>query len=399
MKIGYFLIILIILVTNSVHSMVFSDGLEHLDKLLQKSLRYKHHQLNYEESLRRGVRIRKDPAFEPISDDFQIKWNEILYNAEKNLVELLLYESSKVVAKLEIDFNKELLNRHPNDYKEKHIYLSKKHKGHKNELEKQRLKKWNKIEEKPPKDHTNSVKTTDNNANSYSTKSHHQEEQGSGYNDGAMPLKDEDKNTAIKADQMKRFNNITDNCVLRKRKQKTYAEATQSVIVESKIVDISPNVEKVDAESGKRSFDLEAIKKNLLSAEGSKFSKVSNTPPNICVDTSLSHNSSDFVPETTETESVLLSTQDMEVLEILEELENNANANFTGCEHKYNTDDSRMKGYFCSDTVFNLSNKVLTEDEIKVLEKGLDFVPIQRKVNEPELRQDFENFYRRMRIK
>ena len=58
-----------------------------------------------------------------------------------------------------------------------------------------------------------------------------------------MSLKDEDKNTAIKADQMKRFNNITDNCVLRKRKQKTYAEATQSVIVESKIVDISPNLE------------------------------------------------------------------------------------------------------------------------------------------------------------
>ena len=82
MKIGYFLIILIILVTNSVHSMVFSDGLEHLDKLLQKSLRHKHHQLNYEESLCRGVipkglRTRKDPAFEPISDDFQIKWNEI----------------------------------------------------------------------------------------------------------------------------------------------------------------------------------------------------------------------------------------------------------------------------------------------------------------------------------
>ena len=93
MKIGYLLIILIILVTNSVHSMVFSDGLlEHLYKLLQKSLRYKHHQLNYEESLQRGViakglRIRKDPAFEPISDDFQIKWNEILHNAEKNLAQ------------------------------------------------------------------------------------------------------------------------------------------------------------------------------------------------------------------------------------------------------------------------------------------------------------------------
>ena len=52
-----------------------------------------------------------------------------------------------------------------------------------------------------------------------------------------------------------------------------------------------------------------------------------------------------------------------------------------------------------SDTVFNLSNKVLIEDEIKVFAKGLDFSPIQRKVNEPELRQDFENFCRRMRIK
>ena len=58
-----------------------------------------------------------------------------------------------------------------------------------------------------------------------------------------------------------------------------------------------------------------------------------------------------------------------------------------------------MKGYFCSDTFFNLSNKVLTEHEIKVLQKSLDFAPIQIKVNEPELRQDFENFYRRMRIK
>ena len=110
-----------------------------------------------------------------------------------------------------------------------------------------------------------------------------------------MLLKNENKNTAIKLDPMKRFDNITDNRVLRKGKQRTYVKATQSDLVESKTVDISPNVEKVDAESGKRSFDLEAIRKSLLSAKGPKFSKVSNTPPNICVDTSLSHNSSNFV--------------------------------------------------------------------------------------------------------
>ena len=137
----------------------------------------------------------------------------------------------------------------------------------------------------------------------------------------------------------------------------------------------------------------------MLSAEISKFSKVSNTPSDVCVDTSLSHNSSNFLSGTTDTDPVMLSTQDMEVLKILEELESNANGNFTGYEHKFNTDDSRMKGYFSSGTVFNLSNKFLTEDEIKVLEKGLDFAPIQRKVNEPELRQDFENFCRCMRIK
>ena len=40
---------------------------------------------------------------------------------------------------------------------------------------------------------------------------------------------------------MKRLNNITDNHVLRKRKQKTYTEATQSDLLECKIVGISPN--------------------------------------------------------------------------------------------------------------------------------------------------------------
>ena len=98
---------------------------------------------------------------------------------------------------MEIDLNKELLNHHPNDSKEKHIHLSKKHKGYKNELETRWLKKWKKIEEKPPKNHTNSFKTTDNNVNSYSTESH-QQEPGWGYNDGAMSLKNVNKNTAIK---------------------------------------------------------------------------------------------------------------------------------------------------------------------------------------------------------
>ena len=62
-------------------------------------------------------------------------------------------------------------------------------------------------------------------------------------------------------------------------------------------------------------------------------------------------------------------------------------------------ESSRLKGYFCSKTVFNLSKKVPTEKEIKALEKGLDFTPIQKTLNEPELTKYFEKFSCRMRCR
>ena len=40
-------------------------------------------------------------------------------------------------------------------------------------------------------------------------------------------------------------------------------------------------------------------------------------------------------------------------------------------------------------TVFSLSNRVLSDSEIKVLKKSLEFVPIQGKIDEPELRKVF----------
>ena len=42
-----------------------------------------------------------------------------------------------------------------------------------------------------------------------------------------------------------------------------------------------------------------------------------------------------------------------------------------------------LNDYFCSKSVFNLSKKVLTKTEIRVLEKGLDFAPIQKSLSEP----------------
>ena len=42
---------------------------------------------------------------------------------------------------------------------------------------------------------------------------------------------------------------------------------------------------------------------------------------------------------------------------------------------------------------------MLTDAEIKILEKGLDFVPIQCMINEPALKQDFKDFCRSMHLK
>ena len=45
--------------------------------------------------------------------------------------------------------------------------------------------------------------------------------------------------------------------------------------------------------------------------------------------------------------------------------------------------EGRLKRTFCSNTVFNLSHKVFTKTEIKVLEQGVDFVPTQKCINKP----------------
>ena len=63
------------------------------------------------------------------------------------------------------------------------------------------------------------------------------------------------------------------------------------------------------------------------------------------------------------------------------------------------TDSDRIKGSFSSDSVFNLSKKVLSETEIKVLEKGLGFSPTPSFINEADLQRDFDDFARKMRCK
>ena len=80
-----------------------------------------------------------------------------------------------------------------------------------------------------------------------------------------------------------------------------------------------------------------------------------------------------------------------EILSILEELQQVQSTSIT--------DSNRISGDFCSDTVFNLSKKFLSDMEVKILKKGLDYASIQNKINETELRRAFEDFIRQIRHK
>ena len=151
--------------------------------------------------------------------------------------------------------------------------------------------------------------------------------------------------------------------------------------------------ENVSKDMGEKIVNLEEIRASLLSDSSSQH--YSTSPPVLCCDTSKDINSSDQLELNEHLSGVGLSSQDDKFLHILEDLPKDKLAH---CNSNC-SEESGSKGYFCSDTVFNLSSRALSVDEIRVLEKELDFVPIQRKVNEPELRRDFEEFCRKMRIK
>ena len=112
---------------------------------------------------------------------------------------------------------------------------------------------------------------------------------------------------------------------------------------------------------------LKNIQSILLRGKNLKSSKIQCSPPDICTDSSSSGNASSNVSLKIESET--FSMLDEELFEILEELQKPIKGTIG--------ENDRLEGYFCSDTGFNLSDRVLSDSEIKLLEKGLDFAPIQ----------------------
>ena len=134
---------------------------------------------------------------------------------------------------------------------------------------------------------------------------------------------------------------------------------------------------------------MSEIYSELLENELNNTSKAEISPAKVFTNSASSSNASDSIA--VEGNPTILSSQNEEIFSILEALQRKSKA--------FNNSNDRISGYFCSDTVLNLSEKVLTDIEIKVLEKALDYAPIQNKINELELRKDFEESCERMRLK
>ena len=205
-----------------------------------------------------------------------------------------------------------------------------------------------------------------------------------------------------------RLNWVTGNRKQRK-KDKTYAQMLQigfekegTFVVKEGIKAVMNSAAKDIDTVGNFTPDLSEIYNNWLKSEQNSSSPMPNLPPPICTDTFTSKNASNSTIESGCEYDVCLHDYDKEILSILKDLQYPRNPIKSQSQlsvPSVQTEKCRVCGSFVSDTVFNLSRKVLTNTEIKVLEKGLDFAPIQRKLNEPELRRDFKDFCRHLRLK
>ena len=124
----------------------------------------------------------------------------------------------------------------------------------------------------------------------------------------------------------------------------------------------------------------------MLKGEENNSSKTDTSLLHVCTNSAQSLNHSKSLVEE------LLYTKYREILSILEELENKNDMSNINSQ-------SKLTGHFCSNTSFDLSQKVFPDTEIKILEKDLDYAPIQNKLNKPKLRKDFDDFSRKMRLK
>ena len=129
---------------------------------------------------------------------------------------------------------------------------------------------------------------------------------------------------------------------------------------------------------------LEIIQKKLLS------DAVINSFITVRKPAKISQTVEEKLPSQLQNSSKLYDKELEEVLvDIIEgntgqiEANNNSNNNGENCKHDCEIDpeSGRLRGKFIPDNVFNLSKKSYSEAEIKLLSRGLGFVPTPKKID------------------
>ena len=147
---------------------------------------------------------------------------------------------------------------------------------------------------------------------------------------------------------------MTDNRKARRKAKSSKTERSRKAEISRK------SYAEVVINTTDKDVDFYRIYENLVIDEKSNSSLIETSPPVMCTNSAhVTNHSCSFVEE----KDTLFSTQDKEILSILEELEETANVSAIS--------RTRLSGYFCSDTVFNLSRRVVTELEIKIWIKVL----------------------------
>ena len=179
------------------------------------------------------------------------------YSAEKNLIKFLLYESSKVVAKLEVDLTNGIRELYPDSCEDKRLEMERKEEIYSKNLEKRRLRKWKNLTEgnstfskKIKEIEFNKSKNVIHNNTSIQRNSH------------------EDSLDVEESTNKARF--ITDNRVSRRKKKKVYAE-----VVESRNSNINEGIE-----CGKNCTILTGNKQDALVHKNA--SEAASNPTKIC---------------------------------------------------------------------------------------------------------------------
>ena len=176
---------------------------------------------------------------------------------------------------------------------------------------------------------------------------------------------------------------ITDNRTGRKKKQNTHAQAVTENLEKTADQNVPCLKKELQQGNGEKTIDVIEIKNTLLQNEKLNSSRIQTSPPVRVTNSSSSINTSNISENMFDLD--FLSSQDEDLGNILEELQNGTEV--SGNNITEITSSNCLKRDFCSDTIFNLSHRVLSKAEIKILGKVLNFPPIQRKTNEPELRK------------